>query len=63
MIEGLEGVRLRRPNRVSGPVRVTQAGTSTTYPSANYAKAARQRSRWAGVGSASRAYRPARNLT
>jgi ADP-ribose pyrophosphatase YjhB (NUDIX family) len=39
---------IRKPNRVSRPVRVTQSGTSTSYPHANYAKVARWRNRWAG---------------
>lgn len=38
----------RKPNRVSRPVRVTQAGTSTTYPHADYAAMARNRDRYAG---------------
>jgi hypothetical protein len=41
--------RIRKPNRVSRPVRATQRGTSTSYPHADYAKMARLRNRWAGA--------------
>lgn len=38
--------RIRKPNRVSRPVRVTERATLTTYPWPNYAAMDRLRSRW-----------------
>jgi hypothetical protein len=40
-------MRLRKPNRVSRPVRATQTGSSTSYPHANYKKMEGQRNRYA----------------
>jgi ribosome-binding protein aMBF1 (putative translation factor) len=37
----------RKPNRVSRPVRVTQRGSSTSYPQPNYKKMAMLRNRYA----------------
>lgn len=37
---------LRKPNRNSGPARVTQAGTSTSYPHADHRSMATARTRW-----------------
>ena len=42
-------MRIRKPNRRSGPVRVTQQGTSKTYPHPNFGKLARERNRYAGI--------------
>jgi len=39
---------IRKPNRRSGPVRVTQRGTSTRYPHPDHAKIARRQDRYAG---------------
>jgi hypothetical protein len=39
---------IRKPNRRSGPVRVTQRGTSTRYPHPDHAKLARKQNRYAG---------------
>ena len=39
---------VRKPNRRSGPVRVTQRGTSTRYPHPDHAKIARKQNRYAG---------------
>lgn len=41
-------MRVRKLNRRSGPVRVTQGGTSKTYPHPNYGKLARKQNRYAG---------------
>jgi hypothetical protein len=41
---------IRKPNRNSAPVRVTQRGTRTRYPQPNHRAAAAKRSRWAGTG-------------
>ena len=38
---------IRKPNRRSGPARVTQAGTSTSYPHPDHAGLARRQGRWA----------------
>jgi hypothetical protein len=43
-------MRIRKPNRRSGPVRVTQKGTSKTYPHPNHGGLARKRNRYAGTG-------------
>jgi hypothetical protein len=40
---------IRKPNRRSGPVRVTQRGTSTRYPHPGHAKLARKQNRYAGA--------------
>lgn len=37
-----------KPNRRSGPVRVTQRGTSTRYPHPDHAKLARKQNRYDG---------------
>lgn len=37
----------RKPNRVSRPVRVTQRGSSTSYPHPNYKRMAMLRNRYA----------------
>lgn len=42
-------MKIRKPNRRSRPARVTQRGTSKSYPRPDYAKLARKSSRWAGV--------------
>ncbi len=42
-------MRIRKPNRVSRPVRVTQRGTNTRYPGVNYRKMALLRNRYAGA--------------
>jgi hypothetical protein len=39
---------IRKPNRRSGPVRVTQRGTSTRYPHPDHAKLTRKQNRYAG---------------
>lgn len=40
-------MRIRKPNRVSRPIRVTQKGTKTTYPGPNHKKMAKLRNRYA----------------
>jgi hypothetical protein len=40
---------VRKPNRDSGPARITQAGTSTSYPRADRRSMAAARTRWAGA--------------
>jgi hypothetical protein len=42
-------MQIRKPNRVSRPVRVTQRGSSTSYPHANRRKMALLRNRYADV--------------
>lgn len=42
-------MQIRKPNRVSRPVRATQRGSSTSYPHANYRKMAKLRNRYAGM--------------
>ena len=44
----LDRMTVRKPNRRSGPVRVTQRGTSTRYPHPDHAKLARKQNRYAG---------------
>ena len=39
-------MRIRKGNRRSGPVRVTQGGTSKTYPHPNYGKLARKTNKY-----------------
>lgn len=41
-------MQIRKPNRVSRPVRVTQRGSSTSYPHANRRKMALLRNRYVG---------------
>jgi hypothetical protein len=41
--------QIRKPNRVSRPVRVTQRGSSMSYPHANYKRMAMLRNRYAGM--------------
>jgi hypothetical protein len=43
-------MQIRKPNRRGGPARVTQRGTSKTYPHPDHGKLARKRSRYAGTG-------------
>ena len=40
---------IRKPNRRSGPARVTQRGTTKTYPIPDHAKMARKSTRYAGT--------------
>lgn len=46
--ERLAAAPLRKPARVSRPARVTQHGTSRSYPHADHRTMALLRSRWAG---------------
>lgn len=39
-------MRMRKPNRVSRPIRVVQRGTKTTYPGRNFLKEKLMRNRW-----------------
>jgi hypothetical protein len=41
-------VNIRKQNRRSGPARVTQAGTSKTYPHPDYGKLSRKQNRYSG---------------
>lgn len=42
-------MNIRKPNRDSSPVRITQAGTSTRYPHADHRAMAIARTRWFGA--------------
>lgn len=49
MASPLQGTSIRKPNRVSRPVRVTQKGTRTAYPGRNHKREKQLRNRWAGA--------------
>jgi hypothetical protein len=40
-------MRICKPNRNGGPVRVTQRGTATAYPQPNWKRLAKKRDRYA----------------
>jgi hypothetical protein len=43
-------MRLRKLNRRSGPARVTQKGTSKSYPQPDHRALTRKQSRYSGTG-------------